>query len=652
MDHDSPHAQDAPDLSAFDEIVDEKQEFIEEAKIAAMAEAKRILETALSHQPNIVDRLLVACSDDTPLTMIGYERIRDEIAQKAGISVRALNALRKHAVKAATTVFQTHMTAAKQAEAAGDRVVVKTTARFADACDETQKVLEQVKPCYRAEGGFLATAMHRDETRTEEMHLPAGTFIERLDLEGMRYILSRYVAYERDTRDGPVLGDPPNDIAGRILSQGRHIDLPGLTGVAEFPVMRRDGTIALRAGYDSLSSYWIAGDWLDLPIPTIPTENDVAMAAAKLLDLVTDFGLSPEGQAAWLSHVLTLIARHLLPVSPAFFYAAPTAGSGKTLLATLANLIALGRNPNTLAAGKGGTDDDVEMRKFLTSMFVAGRMDILLDNVKNGASFGTPSLDALLTSPVWTDRILGASDTRSWANRTTVAITGNNPVIGADLARRVVLIYLTPDSEHPENRTDFRIPNLRQHVSQNRRELLAAALTILVGHFAAHGPLDANYTGPSGRQEAGSFEVWSRLVGDAVAWATGVHPLASQKDAQEASTNDDELAILSSLLKALENGQAAGIITHISAKTLTAIDPLEVKLASFGKSNINARERLIEALDDFMGTENWRKMFAPTKALGKRLSRNLNRVASGRRLIRLPRTRDNNREPTYRVEQV
>jgi hypothetical protein len=89
--------------------------------------------------------------------------------------------------------------------------------------------------------------------------------------------------------------------------------------------------------------------------------------------------------------------------------------------------------------------------------------------------------------------------------------TGNNVAVAADTARRVCHVRLESPDERPEERQDFRHPNLLAWVGEDRARLLTAALTILRAYFAAGRP-------DQGLPAWGSFEGWSALVRSAVVW--------------------------------------------------------------------------------------------------------------------------------------
>src|SRR5690606_17262433 len=79
---------------------------------------------------------------------------------------------------------------------------------------------------------------------------------------------------------------------------------------------------------------------------------------------------------------------------------APEPGTGKSLLASVATLIATGR----VGAMQSMPDDDAELRKLITGLLVAGASHVILDNVDG--IIKSPVLAGALTADVWRDRIL------------------------------------------------------------------------------------------------------------------------------------------------------------------------------------------------------------------------------------------------------
>ena len=102
--------------------------------------------------------------------------------------------------------------------------------------------------------------------------------------------------------------------------------------------------------------------------------------------------------------------------------------------------------------------------------------------------------------------------------RTVFVMTGNNVQLGGDLPRRVIPIEIDPKVENPEDRRDFRYPNLLAHARAERPRLAAAALTVLRAYVVAGRP-------QHDKPAKGSYEDWDRLVRGAIIWAGGADPL-------------------------------------------------------------------------------------------------------------------------------
>lgn len=112
---------------------------------------------------------------------------------------------------------------------------------------------------------------------------------------------------------------------------------------------------------------------------------------------------------------------------------------------------------------------------------------------------------------MWTDRALGSSQQIDIPARATWLATGNNLLFRGDMERRVCRIRLESPDENPEERVGFRFPDVVDHVRRHRRELLVDALTILKAFVVAGRPCQ-------NLPAWGSFEGWSNLVRQAVAW--------------------------------------------------------------------------------------------------------------------------------------
>jgi len=93
--------------------------------------------------------------------------------------------------------------------------------------------------------------------------------------------------------------------------------------------------------------------------------------------------------------------------------------------------------------------------------------------------------------------------------------------------------------ERPELRTDFKHPDLRAHVRENRGPFLSAALTILRGWVVSGKP-------QHGLPASGSFEGWSSVVREAIVFA-GLPDPGARRDAWQTASDRDAAAMAAML---------------------------------------------------------------------------------------------------------
>ncbi|MFZ1613407.1 MAG: hypothetical protein WAT51_04505, partial [Holophaga sp.] len=167
-----------------------------------------------------------------------------------------------------------------------------------------------------------------------------------------------------------------------------------------------------------------------------------------------------------------------------------------------------------------------------------------------GSRFGSPALDALLTSEIWQDRILGRSKEATLPNLLQVIATGNNIQLKADTVRRCICMQLTSLDEHPEARSEFHHPDLEAWITSEQPRLLAAALTLLRGYVVAGKPEQNLVT-------LGSFAGWSILIQATVKWALGIDPGEARVVSEDEMDQDNE--ILERLMRGWQKLVPAGM---------------------------------------------------------------------------------------------
>jgi hypothetical protein len=402
-------------------------------------------------------------------------------------------------------------------------------------------------------GGVLVQVVTEDtaETLDSGVEIPAGS--QRIRPLPMGQLPLRIAdacqLIQEVEKDGEIerIAVPPQKwcIDGVFTKGDYGRDVRRLAGIITAPTLRPDGTILQTPGWDSRTGLLYQPCDSFPKIPDKPTREDASKAAGELLHVIKDFEfVSDADKSAWLALVLSLLGRAAITgCVPCAAISATCRGSGKTLLADAASLIAFGRS----TAKKPYTDDDNEQRKAITAIAMEALPCVLLDNVDRG--LGGASLDAALTATEWRERILCTSTTTGeLPMRTVWMATGNNLRYITDFARRVVPIRLAPTVENPEERTGFEHSDLLGWVRENRPRLAVAALTILRAYFVAGRPEQ-----PGG--QFGSFESWASLIRGSVVWAGLSDPLTTRETAKADDTSNAVVrGLIGGLLEVDEHG--------------------------------------------------------------------------------------------------
>jgi hypothetical protein len=363
-------------------------------------------------------------------------------------------------------------------------------------------------------GGFLVRVV-RDTApaATKGIRRPFLPRIEALPQPLLRERLAANARWFTIQEKGEIAvekpGRPPAWCVAAVLARA---DWPGvrhLECVVDYPIMRLDGTILIHPGYDPATDLLLAYfGLLALPLKDAPTLDDAIAARDRLFEVVVDFPFVGEShRSAWVAALLTPLARFAFNgPTPLFLVDSNVRGSGKGLLLHCISRIVTGERFVVASY----SNEQEELRKRITSLAMAGDRLVLLDNI--AGAFGNPVLDAALTATSWKDRVLGYNRITETPLYMTWYATGNNVQIGTDTARRTCHIRLESPEERPEERYNFRHSDLLGWIAQNRPQLLADALTILLAYHCAGRP-------DMGLPAWGSFEEWSRLVRSAVVWA-------------------------------------------------------------------------------------------------------------------------------------
>jgi len=336
-------------------------------------------------------------------------------------------------------------------------------------------------------------------------------------LDASETVVFGYLLREADwvqvTEHGKQPVFPPKDVP-RDLVAFPPAGLPTIDTVTATPVFGRDGRLIVEPGCHEADRVWLDRDpALQVgEIPACPSADEVATARSLFLDdLLVDFPfVGPSDRAHLMAAILLPFVRRMIDgCTPLHVVESPSPGSGKGLLCNIVAAIVTGRPCDCRTI----PESEEETRKTFTAELIKGRPIVLLDNARESATLTSAALAAVLTATSWTDRLLGVSRTVTLPNTALWMLTGNNPKLSKDLARRSIRIRIDPKQDRAWRRTGFKHDPLLSWVKANRDDLVRAALVAVRAWIAAGRP--------PGRERLGSFEHWSAVLGGVLA-VTGI----------------------------------------------------------------------------------------------------------------------------------
>ena len=360
-------------------------------------------------------------------------------------------------------------------------------AEYIDA--ETGFTLPAVTYHNRAELYHLMTSLVGDETRALGHLYRQGRLMVRVDDEGAAPLAAENLAAEIEKRMTTVKrngkGESVMDLfplqVAKLLAASPHLceHIRELAGVSGVPLFRPDGSMLCTDGYDDVTRYVLRTDLgLEWAVSEAPSEVEVHRAVQTILEPIAGFPfVSGADRNAWIGMALTPMLRFIAPGPYKLgLIEAKQAGSGKSFLASmLAELHGGDVIPNLPA-------EDAELRKTVTSVLQTPSGVVVFDNVEGRVS--SPTLAALLTTPKWSDRLLGRNTKIQLNNDRMWVATGNNITIDGDMARRVLRCVIDPGMPNPELR-EFDV-NPVEWIREHRSAYLSA-LGVLIRAWVVRG---------------------------------------------------------------------------------------------------------------------------------------------------------------------
>lgn len=411
-----------------------------------------------------------------------------------------------------------------------------------------------------------------------------------------------------------VAEDAPTAIATAIMAKHGSRDFRRLEAICTAPILRPNGSVLDIPGHDEKTGLLYVTSEINPPaVPQSPTITEALNALEFLWRPFRDFPVVDHvSVGVLLSALLSAALRPSLPTCPAYGFDAPSAGTGKTLIAKCVAAMGAGDDVSVMPPAK----DEEEWRKRLFAGLRGGDTVLLLDNIRD--PLGNAAIDSFITSPKYKDRILGESTTQELPNKALFLITGNNLVLTGDTHRRVLIVRLDAQQEQPFTR-EFAF-NPQEMVIKHRQQMVVAALTIVRAYITAGRPKTAN-----GR--IASFELWDDLVRQPLCWLMQ----------QVIESGRTDLPIFDDPAKSItrsesENPEQAKLAAFLNAwHAAFGTKPTTVAMArSFPESSSPASVHLLDAMDEIAGQNG---KINP-RILGRWLDRNKENRIDGLRFVK------------------
>ena len=374
---------------------------------------------------------------------------------------------------------------------------------------------------------------------------------------------------------------PPRPFVADYLIQMRgQYGAPPLRGIVRVPRIDDNGEIHFISGYDPHTGLFHDRSPV-FEVPQNPSRDDARKMAEVLLLPFSKYQFDDPaaGRALVLAAIFTAIERPFLPVAPMLIVRSPMPATGKGKI--VRGLVSLAFDTVPVVITWGGSSEEFEKR--LAALLLQAPAALMIDNA-NGMQVQGDLLESILTEGCADIRPLRHSEIVKVRNRSLAALTGNNPTIMGDMARRTFRLDILPASADPE-RVRYGFDPVKV-IQRNRTRLLQAAFTAMRAFRLAGMP-------SQGLPAVGSFDDWSPRVRDLVYWLTlyDVSEVFRRNKAEDQRRQAD-----ASLLAALHQ--------HFGTKPFKGAEVIAVHEKVAGPfSSVSLAERALhDALDDVLGS--------------------------------------------------
>jgi hypothetical protein len=480
----------------------------------------------------------------------------------------------------------------RNVQASSDRAVVQVNLNNPAAIvEEVEDILIRVDAQIFRRGPILVEVVADKPLPGLNATVPIAHLLP-VNVERLAQLTGRYIDFQRfDARSkGFVSCKPPQELMNHMLSIGVRSKLRRVTMLVATPLIRPDGTILSKPGYDLATEVYLDGDIALPPMVECPTIDEGRRALEFAAGLFAECAFADKGPgyphtsvslSAVLSVVVASMARLLVFGIPMLTCTAATPGSGKSFIGRLIGIWVTGRDVpvSNVASGSAG-----ELDKRLNAGLLGGAPMIHIDNA-NG-KLVSDLLCQILTERSVAVRPLGVSEEVVVIGMPLVLANGNNVQIDDNLSRRTLLVELDAGVEKPELR-NFNLRPVDMLV-ENRGSYVAAILTALRAYLMA---LERGET-TSIRPRVGSFEEWSDFARSLVIWYGFRDPIEAMAIAQ---AEDPEKAARSAVFRGLQalfsdrRFTAGNVIERLERAeydTLDELPPREAEICRVIRDNL------------------------------------------------------------------
>jgi hypothetical protein len=374
---------------------------------------------------------------------------------------------------------------------------------------------------------------------------------------------------------------PPRPFVAEYLTQMRgQFGARALRGIVRVPRIADSGEIHFISGYDPQTGLFHDRSPV-FDVPPKPSRDDARKMADTLLLPFSKYQFDDPaaGRALILAAIFTAIERPFSPVAPMFIVRSPMPATGKGKI--VRGLVSLAFDTAPVVITWGGSSEEFEKR--LAALLLQAPAALMIDNA-NGMHIQGDLLESILTEGCADIRLLGHSEIVKVRNRSFTTLTGNNPNITGDMARRALPMDIRPASADPE-RVRYGFDPV-EVIQRNRSQLLQAAFIVMRAFRLAGMPRQ-------GLPAVGSFDDWSRRVRDLVYWLTSCDV---SEGFRRNKAEDPRRQADGSLLAALHQ--------HFGTKPFKAADVIAVheKVGERYSSWTASEQALHDALNEVLGS--------------------------------------------------